>query len=160
MSNILVQNIKHTNNTTAMTINTSGHVATDTIKGNTSAGSISVVGEGGSTTTNLQQGLCKCWVNYTGITTTAERDSFNVTSLTDISTGRTTINIANDMSNANYTGFYYTNASTGTAYTDFANHHTGGFGDFATGSFKNNAFTSTVDRDSFQNLTGIFGDLA
>ena len=132
----------------------------NTLTGVSTAGSIAVTGEGNSTTTNLQQGLCKCWVNYTGITTTAERDSFNVTSLTDISTGRTTINIANDMSNANYTGFYYTNASSETAYTNFANQHAGGFGDFATGSFKNNAFNASTDVDSFQNLTGIFGDLA
>ena len=66
MSNLLVQNIKHTNGTTAATVNSSGHVATDTIKGNASAGSISVVGEGGSNTTNLQQGLAKAWMKFNG----------------------------------------------------------------------------------------------
>tara|TARA_R100000655_G_scaffold46440_1_gene83368 strand:- start:1095 stop:1511 length:417 start_codon:yes stop_codon:yes gene_type:complete len=131
----------------------------NTFTGASTAGSIAVTGEGNSTTTNLQQGLVKCWINYTGISTTAERDSFNVTSLTDEGTGKTTITIANDMANANYSGYYYTNADANTAYTNFANGHTGGFGGFATGSFKNNAYSST-DVDSFQNLSGILGDLA
>ena len=36
-------------------------IKTNTLTGTTSAGSILVTGEGGSTTTNLQQGLCKHW---------------------------------------------------------------------------------------------------
>mgnify|MGYP003122554630 CR=1 FL=1 len=135
-------------------------VEVDELAGAGSAGVMTVVGEGGSTTTSLQQGLVKCWINYTGISTTAERDSFNVTSLTDEGTGKTTITIANDMANANYSGYYYTNADANTAYTNFANGHTGGFGGFATGSFKNNAYTGSGDVDSFQNLSGILGDLA
>ena len=35
----------------------------DTLTGVTTAGSISVTGEGNSTTTNLQQGLAKAWVH-------------------------------------------------------------------------------------------------
>ena len=132
----------------------------NTLTGVTTAGSIAVTGEGNSTTTNLQQGLCKCWVNYTGISTTAERDSFNVSSLNDVTTGQTTINIANDMANANYSGYYYSNASTGTAFTNFSNHYAGGFGDFTTGAFKNNSHDDNSNEDAFQNLTGIFGDLA
>ena len=34
----------------------------DTLTGVTTAGSISVTGEGNSTTTNLQQGLAKAWL--------------------------------------------------------------------------------------------------
>ena len=133
-------------------------LAIDTIQGKTTAGSVNVRGEG-SNNTNLQQGLAKMWVNYTGITTTAARDSFNVTSLTDNGTGNTTVNINNDMSNANYSGYYYTSASTGTTHTTFGNAFTGGFGSFATGSCGQNAYTST-NFDSYQNLVGIFGDLA
>ena len=36
-------------------------IKTNTLTGTTSAGSIVVTGEGGSTTTNLQQGLAKAW---------------------------------------------------------------------------------------------------
>ena len=38
----------------------------DTLTGVTTAGSISVTGEGNSTTTNLQQGLAKAWVTFSG----------------------------------------------------------------------------------------------
>ena len=39
---------------------------TNTLTGTTSAGSIVVTGEGGSTTTNLQQGLAKAWCVFNG----------------------------------------------------------------------------------------------
>jgi len=133
---------------------------TNTLTGTSTAGSIAVTGEGNSTTTNLQQGLCKVWVNYTGISTTAERDSFNVTSLTDAGTGQTTINIANDMANANYSGFFYSNANTSSSFSTFSNAFTGGWGDLTTGAFKNNAHNSSGSVDSFMNVTGVMGDLA
>jgi len=102
MSNLLVQNIKHTNGTTSMVVNSSGHVATDTIKGNTTAGSISVVGEGGSNTTNLQQGLTKAWHNFDGEGTVATRDSYNVASLTDNGTGDYRSGITTNFGNDDY----------------------------------------------------------
>ena len=74
----------------------------DTITGVTTAGSIAVTGEGNSTTTNLQQGLAKVWINFNGTGTIATRDSFNVTSITDGGTGLYTVTIANDMGNVNY----------------------------------------------------------
>ena len=43
----------------------------NTLTGKTSAGSIVVTGEGGSTTTNLQQGVAKAWVNFNGESTAA-----------------------------------------------------------------------------------------
>jgi len=88
MSNLLVQNIKHTNNTTSMAIDTSGQV--------------SVRGEGSATTTNLQQGLTKAWVNFNGVGTIAFRDSFNSSGLTDNGTGDYTVSFTNDMSNGLY----------------------------------------------------------
>ena len=102
MSNLLVQNIKHTNNTTAIVVNSSGHVATDTINGNSTAGSISVVGEGGSTTTNLQQGLAKCWIHFNGSSTPSAGDSFNHSSITDEGTGSYIIGITNDHASVSY----------------------------------------------------------
>ena len=74
----------------------------DKFTGVTTAGSILVTGEGGSTTTNLQQGLGKFWINFNGTGTIAARDSFNFTSLTDNGTGDYSITIANNMNNANY----------------------------------------------------------
>jgi len=80
-------------------VDSSGHVKLDTVKGYTSAASVSVVGEGGSTTTNLQQGLAKVWAKCDEHTI---EDSLNVTSSTDHGTGDYTITIANDMANVTY----------------------------------------------------------
>ena len=77
-------------------------IKTNTLTGTTSAGSIVVTGEGGSTTTNLQQGLVKAWGNINGVTTTVLNDNFNHSSITDVNTGRTTMTFTNNMSSANY----------------------------------------------------------
>ena len=115
----------------------------------------------GSNQTSIQQGLCKGWVNFTGITNTTERDSFNVSSLTDVNSGRTTVNIANDMANANYTGFWYTNGSSSSGYENFNNYYASGFGSFATGSFGTSVYVgSGAYGDAHRNFAGIFGDLA
>ena len=74
----------------------------DTITGVTTAGSIAITGEGNSTTTNLQQGLCKAWINFNGTGTIATRDSFNVASITDGGTGLYTVTITNDFNNDDY----------------------------------------------------------
>ena len=74
----------------------------DTITGVATAGSIAITGEGNSTTTNLQQGLCKAWINFNGTGTIATRDSFNVASITDGGTGLYTVTITNDFNNDDY----------------------------------------------------------
>ena len=73
----------------------------DTITGVTTAGSVAVTGEGNSTTTNLQQGLAKSLLNYnqTGPTTD---DSFNISSVSDDTTGTFTPAYTNVFSNVNY----------------------------------------------------------
>ena len=73
----------------------------DNLTGVTTAGSISVTGEGNSTTTNLQQGVSKAWANVTNATPTIN-DSFNIASITDNGTGDHTLNFTNAMGNANY----------------------------------------------------------
>jgi len=76
---------------------------TNTLTGTSTAGSIAVTGEGNSTTTNLQQGLAKAWVNFDGgASGAASRDSFNVSGMTDSGSGNYTVAINNDMSNANF----------------------------------------------------------
>jgi len=74
----------------------------DTITGVTTAGSISVTGEGNSTTTNLQQGLAKVWSRWQGSDTFGINDSLNVTSGTDNGTGDYTMTFSSAMGNANY----------------------------------------------------------
>jgi hypothetical protein len=74
----------------------------NTLTGASTAGSIAVTGEGNSTTTNLQQGLTKMWAHTTQASTYVLDDSFNVSSIADEGTGRTSFYIANDMANGNY----------------------------------------------------------
>ena len=85
--------------------NTSGgnNVKVNQLSGIDTAGSILVTGEGNSTTTNLQQGLCKSWCHLTGTGTPQYEDSFNTTTLTDTGTGRRTLNFANPFASGNYT---------------------------------------------------------
>tara|TARA_R110002073_G_scaffold331661_1_gene516700 strand:- start:33 stop:431 length:399 start_codon:yes stop_codon:yes gene_type:complete len=73
----------------------------DALQGVTAAGSILVTGEGNSTTTNLQSGLMKAWVRYDH-TVPSVTDSFNESSVTDISTGVWSLQFTNNMSNGNY----------------------------------------------------------
>ena len=76
----------------------------DTITGVTTAGSVSVTGEGNSTTTNLQQGLGKTWLNMNGTGTVAARDSFNSSGITDNGTGHYINSLTNSMANTDYAG--------------------------------------------------------
>ena len=74
----------------------------DKFTGITTAGSIDVTGEGNSTTTNLQQGLCKMWAKLDGSGTIGLDDSFNVGSITDEGTGEYSFTFSNNMNNANF----------------------------------------------------------
>ena len=108
------------------TIQTRGgvsEIAIDTLKGASSAGSMSVVGEGGSTTTNLQQGLTKVWGKINCQGTPSILQSFNVSSITDVATGQydciytnptssTNVVTASGQNNSTYDEIYYTNQPT------------------------------------------------
>tara|TARA_R100001591_G_scaffold114187_1_gene128261 strand:- start:452 stop:871 length:420 start_codon:yes stop_codon:yes gene_type:complete len=74
---------------------------TNTLTGTSTAGSIAVTGEGNSTTTNLQQGLVKAWINL-GTSSATNRDSFNHSSITDNGTGDFSPVMTNAMANINY----------------------------------------------------------
>ena len=86
---------------TYLTRGGASEIAIDKLKGVTAAGSMLVVAEGGTNTTNLQQGLCKQWANWDGATTVA--DSFNTTSATDNASGDSTMTIATAMVSINFT---------------------------------------------------------
>ena len=86
---------------TYLTRGGAAEIAIDKLKGASSAGSMTVVAEGGSTTTNLQQGLVKCW-SHISADGASILDSLNVSSHDDDGTGDGGIHINNDMSSANY----------------------------------------------------------
>tara|TARA_R100000234_G_scaffold35972_1_gene21416 strand:+ start:22871 stop:23272 length:402 start_codon:yes stop_codon:yes gene_type:complete len=73
----------------------------DKITGVTTSGSISVTGEGNSTTTNLQQGLAKCWTRTSGDGTSL-LDSLNCSSIDDRATGQVDVNFTNSMASVNF----------------------------------------------------------
>ena len=76
-------------------------IKTNVFEGQTTAGSITVQGEG-SATTNLQQGLAKAWVNFDGTASgAAARDGFNNASMTDGGSGIYTVTITNAMNSTN-----------------------------------------------------------
>jgi len=72
----------------------------NTLTGVTAAGTIAVTGEGGSTTTNLQQGLCKAW--HLSSDAAVPTDSFNISGGTDNGTGDYSYAFSNNMGNVNY----------------------------------------------------------
>ena len=76
---------------------------TNALEGMDAKNSITIVaGAGNVTTTNVQEGIAKAWVNITGTSTTVAKDSFNVSGLTDTATGRTQVAINNNMNNDDF----------------------------------------------------------
>jgi len=101
MSTIQVTNINDLSDNAAL-VTQNGGIKTDKLTGNTTAGSISVVGEGNSTTTNLQQGLAKAFASFEQSGTHTFLDSFNFSSITDAAVGKSTFVFTNNMANADY----------------------------------------------------------
>ena len=140
-------------------------IKTDKLTGTSTAGVILVTGEGNSTTTNLQQGLCKVWINFDNSGSNSTNDSFNVSSRDDNAVGDSTVNIANNMNNDDYVVTYMaggTHASSDGAnrmahcVTDSPAIATTGY------RFKLRANTSGADatEDVNANMTLVMGDLA
>ena len=75
----------------------------DNLKGSTTGGSINVLGEGTSATTNMQQGLAKLWCHLDMNTENTIDDSFNTSSIEDRSTGKISVTATNAMASINYT---------------------------------------------------------
>lgn len=128
----------------------------DNLKGSTTGGSINVLGEGTSATTNLQQGLGKAWCDWNQTSTQAIRDSFNISGITDGGTGKTTLNINNDMSNDDWAGVLYQN---GASTDGFDNNYAGGLQSKTTGSVLMTGYASSLI-DAFTCDLIVMGDLA
>ena len=67
-----------------------------------STGQTTIVGEGGTTTTSVQQGLAKSWINFVGTGTISISDSLNFSSINDEDTGQYALAFTNNMGNATY----------------------------------------------------------
>ena len=128
----------------------------DTITGVTTGGSVAVTGEGNSTTTNLQQGLVKAWINLNGTGTIATRDSFNSASITDNGTGEYIDTFTNPMVNTTYS----VSGESGTLGANNENMFVCNFGRSTTGSRGSNMSDggAAADRDLYCIM--VAGDLA
>ena len=127
---------------------------TDKLTGVGTAGSIVVVGEGNSTTTNLQQGLAKAWSQVKQTDTFAVNDSFNISSGVDQGTGIARMNLSTSFANTTFSG-HCTNDSSGWG-------HNGCIDDVATSRYDmyqmQTDTTGAADTPRTQSVA--FGDLA
>ena len=126
----------------------------DNLKGSTTGGSINVLGEGTSATTNLQQGLAKAFILANQITAS---DSFNCSGTTDHGTGDYTFTLTNGFSSPNWVLSHEAGHS-GTTYGFYLEEHSTGR---SSNSHRFNTFgigDSAQDADLIQQA--FFGDLA
>ena len=104
--------------------------------------------------------IAKAWVHFDG--TEAAGDmigaSYNVSSITDIDTGRYTINFATALTNANYSAVMYTNAYDGDAAGGFLNHFAGGLNTRTTTSIRLESYSSSAYPDASLCDVIIFGN--
>ena len=132
----------------------------DALQGVTAAGSISVTGEGNSTTTNLQQGLAKVWCLLDGTGTIGILDSLNSASATDNGTGDYTITATNAMANTNFVCCATSGQNSGDQIS--ANNNTGTGLDRTTTTVRTQCQRSTSDNALDCNVVDTIrmGDLA
>ena len=91
-----------TSNATKLSFKTGASEAATEKMSLSSAGILTIQGEG-TNTTSATQGVAKTWAHIDMITSAVNLDdSFNVASVADNGTGMFTITIANDMANVNY----------------------------------------------------------
>ena len=134
------------------TIQTRGgvsEIAIDKLKGVSSTSAISVVEEGGTNTTNLQQGLVKAWV-FSGDDASLT-NAFNVASGTDNSTGNYTFTYTSNQANAN--------PSAAASVTDNSDRNATVYSTSTT-AFTTEVFVQNGSESDTRNRTIICGDLA
>ncbi|OUU63922.1 MAG: hypothetical protein CBC24_08085 [Candidatus Pelagibacter sp. TMED64] len=125
----------------------------DKFTGVSTAGSISVTGEGNSTTTNLQQGLAKAWGHIATANSTTFDDSFMFGTVTDNGTGDWTYAFTNNMANNDYS--FVSIHGDAASNSAFSRSRT-----FATGSIQFNTYIGSGTTDATLITTTVHGDLA
>ena len=122
-----------------------------------SNGTVRVTTEGGAGLFAMQQGLCKQWINFTGIGALIIRDSFNTSSISDNGTGNYTVFIASNMANSDWSAFLQAdlNNNAGGIYTNNPDIHSVNTGQYGIGTYNNSNFA-----DLAYIRSGVFGDLS
>lgn len=136
-------------------------ILVDNLTGKTTAGSVTVTSEHGGATMQLQQGLCKAWINLDGTTTgPTNRDSFNVDSITDKAANDFALNFTDNFNNNDYT-FCGSASSSGNSTAWVSGPPSMTESEFATDSL--NIFTSyqnSLGAEYTYTTCNVFGDLA
>ena len=101
MSTLVTNTITGLSTSTSVTMPTTTKIGATAIV-SASAGSATIIAEGGTVTTNIQQGLAKAWSNVQQQSTQAIGDSYNITSITDLALGKTRNTFTNNLSNTEY----------------------------------------------------------
>jgi len=97
-------------------------------------------------------GSVKCWVNFDMTPSTAVKDSFNMASFTDVSTGKVKPNYTSSMANA----FYNIHVTSQENYVGFMTS-----GTIQTGTVETNVrYVNWSPSDTDHHLVSITGDLA
>ena len=128
----------------------------DEMQGVTSAGDITITGEG-TATMQLQQGLAKVWINFDGQSTIATRDSHNSSSISDDGTGQYTTSYTSNMASVSYAASGGHNRS-GLSSTTFNNDSTWAASTSSVGH--TTADSTNTGRDCDAVMVSILGDLA
>ena len=131
-------------------------IKTDTFDGQTTAGSITVQGEG-TATTNLQQGLVKTWLMHNAASL---QNSLNISSITDNSQGNQTISFSNSMANTNYViaGLLGNNNNSASNTMNSTRPYQWNTGSFKSVTLYNSGVGAVTDYDHTDNM--MVGDLA
>ena len=112
---------------------------------------------GGGAATLTKQSAAKAWGLFNGTGTIAIRDSFNVSGITDLATGKMTVTIASDMGSANYTTALRSDLddSAGASRTYNSEVYTR-----AAGSFNFVTYSNSAEEDHAYDEVAVHGDLA
>ena len=153
MSNLLVQNIKHTNGTTAQTIDTSGRT-TAVLNNDTTYRS-----DQGAVTQNLTFSVAKVLCNITQVSTQTIKHSMNISSISDTGTGKTTFNFTNSFTDAFWIGGHEQNGASDTGNGSW-NCCQGGYIARTASSVNQVSYTGSALVDSGHVDIQNFGDLA
>tara|TARA_X000001036_G_scaffold439566_1_gene491187 strand:+ start:4797 stop:5183 length:387 start_codon:yes stop_codon:yes gene_type:complete len=108
-------------------------------------------------TSFVASGSAKAWGLFNGTGTIAIRDSFNVSGITDLATGKMTVTIASDMGSANYTTALRSDLddSAGASRTYNSEVYTR-----AAGSFNFVTYSNSAEEDHAYDEVAVQGDLA
>lgn len=125
-------------------------ILVDNLTGKTSAGDITVT-VGATATQSLQQGVAKAWVSYKGTATNAVKDSLNISSVTDASTGRYLPQFSNSFGAVDYLSQTTGNNADGPVAANDYDQMTTSSGDMR---YKSSGFSTADTKYAVQSFQG------